>query len=268
MNEEVGCVEGLSRHHTVAAMTRAERARTVVAAGSHLPWSIGDDLVVAPYFEIDGTPVLLARRDDAERLLAAGHTTVQLNPLPGLGVVLLAGRVRPVDLAPNALNAQRLVDAARAYREQHIDCRDTCGTIGSDLIEVVLDRVMITDPDNYAFAPIDLDDYENTEPDEVIAQGAAVAEHLTESHGADVAALAALMLAVPTSSVLAASVDWIDRRGMDVSVIDLTGSRPLRVHFDHPLSSVQDLGRELHVMLHDPASHLRTPRPASPTIEP
>ena len=263
MNEEVSHIEGPSRHHTVAAMTRAERARTVVAAGSHLPWSIGDDLVVAPYFEIDGAPVLLTRRDDAERLLAAGHTTVQLNPLPGLGVVLLAGRVRPVDLGPGAPNAQRLVDAARHYREQHVDCRDTCGAIGSDLIQVVLDRVMITGPDNYAFVPVDLDAYEDTEPDEVIAQGAAVAEHLTESHAEDVAVLAAMMLEVPVVSVLAASVDWIDRLGIDISVIDVTGSQPLRAHFDRPLSCVQDLGRELHAMLHDPASHLRTTRPTA-----
>ena len=86
---------GSSRDRAIAALTPAVRARTILAAGSWLPWRADDLKRQAPYLDQDGTPLLVVERTTADGLVRAGDVSVASDALPELGMLELAGRAWP-----------------------------------------------------------------------------------------------------------------------------------------------------------------------------
>ena len=237
------------RHAVVAALSPATRARTALAACSWLSWSTPDGLLDdhpdhsrAPYFDSSGSPVLLVERRTSDELLELGHAATELAALPELGLVRLQGELWPV--AGNAY-----LNALRQFRLEHAECADCCGPRRSHLIGLRVDRVEVTDPDDGEVTSVDLDDYAAADPDPVITHSLSVRGHLNAMHGDDLIRMASRTLALPAEDVLAVSVDWIDAWGLEISVIDEDGAGTHRLPFRNPLTTMDDLGGQLHAFL-------------------
>lgn len=234
----------------VNAMSPALRARTILAAAGPAPWQIDDtEVVVAPFFELDGCPVLLLEPEYTSALLVAGRVRARLDLLPALGQVLLSGYVVPA--------GDEYAESAAHYRAEHAHCDAICGTDDRDLLRVVVDRVRITAPDGDAFAPVDVETYRATAPDDLLVECLAIAEHLNQDHGGELITLGSRLAEVPEQSVAAVTVDWIDAVGLDLSVIDVHGAQSVHADFHHRLTSARVLGAELHHMVLNPLSRLR-----------
>ena len=104
----------------ISALSPACRARTILAAGSWLPWRTDDVALHAPYIEQDGTPMLLVERATADELLSAGTVSIESAALPELGVLRMVGSVWP------AADDSQLA-ALRQFRNEHAACSDCCG---------------------------------------------------------------------------------------------------------------------------------------------
>lgn len=233
----------------VNAMSPAQRARTVLAAAGPVPWQIDETTVVAPFFELDGCPVLLLEPEDTAAVLVAGRVSAHLDLLPALGQVLLSGYVLPA--------GEECAEAAAHYRVEHARCDAHCGTADRELVRVVIDRVRITAPDGDAFAAVAVETYRATPPHRLLVECLAIAEHLNQDHPAELITLGSRLVEVSENSLVAVAVDWIDDGGIDLSVIDTDGARSVHADFHHPLTSVRALGAELHHMVSDPLSRLR-----------
>ena len=109
-----------ARDTAISALSPACRARTILAAGSWLPWRTEDVALHAPYIEQDGTPMLLVERATADDLLTAGEVSIESDALPELGVLRLVGSVWP------AVDDSQLA-ALRQFRSEHAACSDCCG---------------------------------------------------------------------------------------------------------------------------------------------
>lgn len=240
----------LLRHAVVASLSPATRARTALAGCSWLSWSSRDDgfgdhrdhQIRAPYFDSSGSPILLVERRTSDELLDLGHASTELAALPDLGLVRLQG-----DLWPVAGNAY--LNALRQFRLEHAECADCCGPRRSHLIGIRIDRVEVSDPANGRVTAVDLDEYAAAEPDPVIAHSLSVRGHLNAMHGDDLIRMASRTLALPAEIVLAVSVDWIDAWGLEISVIDENGAGTHRLPFRTPLTTMDDLGGQLHAFL-------------------
>ncbi len=234
------------RQAVVATLSPAIRARTALAACSWLSWSSPDDhpdqLSRAPYFDSSGSPVLLVERRTSDELLDLGHAATDLAALPELGLVRLQGELWPV--AGNAY-----LNALRQFRLEHAECTDCCGPRRSHLIGLRVDRVQVTDPGDGEVTSIDLDEYAAAEPDPVITHSLSVRGHLNAMHGDDLIRMASRTLALPVEGMLAVSVDWIDAWGLEISVIDEDGAGTHRLPFRIPLTTMDDLGGQLHAFL-------------------
>lgn len=233
----------------VNAMSPAQRARTVLAAAGPVPWQIDGTDVIAPFFELDGSPILLLEPEHTSTLLVAGRATVRLDLLPALGQVILSGYVVPA--------GEEYTEAAAHYRAEHAHCDAICGTGDRDLVRVVVDRVRITAPDGGAFATVDVGAYRASAPHGLLVECLAVAEHLNQDHPGELITLGSRLVGVREDSLLAVSVEWIDANGLDLGVIDVDGATSVHADFHQPLTSVNALGAQLHHMLMDPSSRLR-----------
>ncbi len=230
------------REAVVASLSPATRARTALAACSWLAWATDDDQSRAPYFDSSGSPVLLVERRTSHELLDLGYAATELGALPELGVVRLQGTLWPV--AGNAY-----LDALRQFRLEHAECADCCGPRRSHLVGLRVDRVEVSGPGGGAVTTVDLDDYALAAPDPVITHSLSVRGHLNAMHGDDLIQLAARTLELPPESVLAVSVDWIDAWALEISVIDESGALTHRLPFRTPLTTMDDLGGQLHAFL-------------------
>lgn len=230
-------------------MSPAQRARTVLATTGPTPWQINDTALVAPFFELDGCPVLLLEPEDTSAVLVAGRVSAHLDLLPTLGQVLLSGYVVPA--------GEECAEAAAHYRVEHARCDAHCGTADRDLVRVVVDRVRITAPDGDSYAAVDLEAYRATSPHWLLVECLAIAEHLNQDHPGELITLGSRLVEVSQNSLAAVTVDWIDDGGIDLSVIDTDGAQSVHADFHHPLTSVRALGAELHHMVSDPLSRLR-----------
>jgi len=214
----------------------------VLAAGTWLSWNTDDHSFSAPYFEQGGEPVLLVERQASEALLSAGYAISESHLLPELGTLRLGGALWPVA-------GDTYLAAVREFRLLHAECADCCGPLRSHLVGVRLDRVELAPPGADGFIPIRLDAYAAAVPDPVIGESVRVRTHLNSEHSGDLLLMASRLLGVPTDELAAASVDWIDAHGLDLTVIDDQGSHTLRCPFRQPLTTMDDLGRRLHWLL-------------------
>ena len=149
-----------ARDLAIAALSPAVRARTILAAGTWLPWRTEDAVAYAPYLEQDGTPMLEVEREVAEGLLAAGEVSIECDVLPELGVLQLIGCVWP------ATDSQ--LSALHQFRADHAGCADCCGPTRTNLVGVRVNAVTVAAADRLMV--VDLDAYAAAQPDAVIAQ--------------------------------------------------------------------------------------------------
>ena len=226
----------------MAALSPAIRARTALAACSWLSWSPDDEESRAPYFEQSGFPVLLVERQTSVQLLDAGYAEAELVALPEMGTVRLSGALWPV--AGNDYLA-----AVRHFRLEHAECADCCGPRRSHLVGIRVETVEVADPTSGQTEPVDLDAYAAAAPDPIIAHSLSVRAHLNAGHHDDLLLLASRMLGTPSERLVAAAVEWIDAWGLELAVIDDEGASSHRLPFRVPLTTMDDLGGQLHQLL-------------------
>lgn len=232
------------RESAIAALSPACRARTILAAGTWLPWRTEAAAEQAPYLEQHGTPLLLVERATADGLLDAGEVSIESGALPELGVLQLRGSVWP------AVDDGQLA-ALRQFRSEHAGCADCCGPLRTQLIGVRVDAVVLAG--GGATTLIDLDAYVDAQPDPVIARSLRVRMHLNADHADDLMVLAARLFGRPQRQLAGVSVEWIDTLGLDLTVIDEVGASSIRLPFRVPLTSMDDLGDRLHHVLDESA---------------
>lgn len=232
---------GSTRDLAIAALTPAVRARTILAAGSWLPWRAGDTERHAPYLDQDGTPLLVVEQAGADDLLQAGEVTIASDVLPELGTLELLGSVWPAV-------ADGQLAALRRFRADHTACADCCSPLRTHLIGVRVDTVALAAPDTGRWS-IDLDAYAAARPDPVIAHSLRVRAHLNREHAADLVILASRLFGTPPAQLAGVSVDWIDALGLDLAVIDGRGATAVRLPFRTPLTTMDDLSGRLDRLL-------------------
>lgn len=230
------------RQAVVASLSPATRARTALAACSWLSWSPDCDDGRAPYFEQSGAPVLLVERHTSAQLLEVGYAEAELIALPEVGTVRLSGALWPV--AGNAY-----LDEVRHFRLEHAECADCCGPRRSHLVGIRVESVEVVDPGSGKTEAVDLDAYATAAPDPIIAHSLNVRAHLNAGHADDLVRLASRMLGIPSGRVVAAAVEWIDAWGLELAVIDTDGATTHRLPFRVPLTTMDDLGGQLHALL-------------------
>jgi hypothetical protein len=232
------------RDAAIAALSPACRARTILAAGTWLPWRTEDTAQHAPYLDQDGTPLLLVERATADELLAAGVVSIESDALPELGVLRLRGSVWP------AVSDGQLA-ALRQFRAEHAACTHCCGLLRTSLVGVRVDAVALAT--GGSATPIDLDTYVDARPDSVIARSLRVRMHLNTDHADDLLVLAARLFGRRRDHLAGVAVEWIDNLGLDLAVIDEDGASSVRLPFRVPLTTIDDLGGRLHHLLHEAA---------------
>ena len=233
-----------ARDTAISALSPACRARTILAAGSWLPWRTDDVALHAPYIEQDGTPMLLVERATADDLLSAGEVSIESDAMPELGVLQLVGSVWP------AVDDSQLA-ALRQFRSEHAACSDCCGPLRTHLIGVRVDAVALAA--SGTVLPVDLDAYVEARPDPVIARSVSVRAHLNTDHADDLVILAARLFGTPRHELAAVTVEWIDTHGLDLGIIDGEGASAVRLPFRVPLTNMDDLGGRLHHLLSEAA---------------
>jgi hypothetical protein len=227
----------------VASLSPAARARTALAACSWLSWSPAESNDGwAPYFEQGGAPVLLVERQTSVRLLSVGYAEAELVALPELGIVRLGGALWPV--AGNAY-----LEAVRHFRLEHAECVDCCGPRRSHLVGIRVESVEVVDPSTGWSEAVDLDAYATAAPDPILAHSLNVRAHLNTGHSKDLVRLASRMLDIANEKLVAAAVEWIDAWGLELAVIDDQGATTHRLPFRRPLTTMDDLGGQLHALL-------------------
>ncbi len=234
----------IARDTAISALSPACRARTILAAGSWLPWRTEDVALDAPYIEQDGTPMLLVERATADDLLSAGEVSIESDALPELGVLRLVGSVWP------AVDDSQLA-ALRQFRSEHAGCSECCGPLRTHLIGIRVDAVALAA--SGTVLPIDLDAYVEAQPDPVIARSVSVRAHLNADHADDLVILAARLFGTPRHELAAVTVEWIDTHGLDLGIIDEEGASAVRLPFRVPLTNMDDLGGRLHRLLDEAA---------------
>jgi hypothetical protein len=230
------------------ALSPAVSARTVLAAGTWLTWSVDGEPQHAPYFEDDGTPVLVLERRTSEALLRAGTLSTTSYVLPRLGVLRFSGSVWPVA-------GRAFLAAVQQFRLQHAECEDCCGPLRSHLVGVRLEDVAFAVGGAGVFQPVDLDAFLAATPDPILTRSVQVRAHLNADHHDELRILASRLLGVPEPRVAATTLDWIDAQGVDLTVIGEEGSGTYRFPFRVPLTAMDDLGGRLHQLLNHPGAH-------------
>ena len=235
-----------ARDLAVATLSPPCRARTILGAGTWLPWRTDDHGMLvegqAPYLEQDGTPMLLVERATADDLLRAGEVAIESAALPELGVLRLVGSVWPAV-------ADGQLAALRQFRSEHAACSDCCGPLRTHLVGVRVDTVALAA--SGSVLPVDLDAYVDARPDPGITRSLRVRMHLNADHGDDLRVLAARLFGRRPAELAGVRVEWIDALGLDLAVIDEEGASSVRLPFRVPLTSMEDLGERLHRVLDD-----------------
>lgn len=226
----------------MAALSYAQRARSVVTACPTLAWVSGDEAGIAPYYEECGSPMVLATDQAATALLETNTGRVEFGLHPRVGMVRLCGQFWP-------LAGQHAQDSLEAERRRHADCLDCPTWRFSRVIGLQVVTVAIRLPGESGYRPIELDDYVLAEPDPMVAVGATMAAHLNADHGAEIAELAAAQLKMPAADVIGARIGVVDAAGFELSVVDLLGGRDVRVPFEIPPSTPSDLPDAMHAVI-------------------
>ena len=82
-----------------------------------------------------------------------------------------------------------------------------------------------------------------------------VRSHLNAEHHEELRILASRLLAVPEVEIAGATLEWIDALGVEVAVIGSEGARSFRFPFRVPLTSMDELGGQLHRLLNQPGPY-------------
>lgn len=231
-----------------AALSAAESARTVLAAGSRLTWAADGEDHHAPYFEDNGTPVLVVNRLTSEDMLDAGSLSTTSYVLPRLGVLRLGGSAWPVA-------GDTFLASVRQFRLTHAECDDCCGPLRSHLVGVRVEWVELAAGGAGVFEPVDVDDFLAAAPDPILAHSVQVRSHLNAEHHEELRMLASRLLLMPEGDVAAAALEWVDAQGVELAVIGEEGSQTFRFPFRVPLTTMDDLGGQLHRLLNQPGPH-------------
>lgn len=220
-----------------SSLAPAERARTVVAAGTQVQVAVDGRLVRAPYVDLDGTPVLVVAAEHADALGSSSLLCLRMVGPGDLGTVVLSGMLAPLSAESVRPTDREVVDAAlrSAARE---------GVAGV-LLQLVVEDVVLTHPGRPGAAPLTLADYAAASPHEVLARGWVLARHLNVHHRADVATIGAGVRAVRPSELAAAEVTAIDPGGLDLQLVDVDGGWQYRVPFRGPCRDLAEAGEEI-----------------------
>lgn len=224
----------------LVALTRAQRARTAVAACDAVRWPDSDEQGPMPFVEQDGSLLLIVTDEQRRQLLGLGGGCVALDA-KALGAVRLHGNFWPVaDVA-----ARDLVDEIRAC---HAECLNCPGQRLSQLVGLQVELVELRMPGG-DYRHVDLHGYVLARPDRVLALGVQLQEHLNIAHGDEVIEAASALAGQQTGQVLSAQLDWIDGYGFEVSLIDVSGGRQLRCDFPTPVVDPDHLSEAVHQCL-------------------
>lgn len=233
---------------TAMSLSPAASARTVLAAGAWLTWTTDGGDHHAPYFEDSGTPVLVVDRSTRDDLLAAGSMSTTSYVLPSLGVLRISGSPWPVA-------NDTFLASVREFRLQHAECDDCCGPLRAHLVGVRIERVEFAPGGAGYFESVDVDAFLAAAPDPILTRSVRVRAHLNADHHEELRMLAARLLGLAGTDVAAATLEGIDALGVDLAVIGREGSRMFRFPFRVPLTSMDDLGGQLHQLLNQPGPY-------------
>ena len=220
-----------------ASLAPAERARTVVAAGTQVQVVVDGRPAQAPYVDLDGTPVLGVPAEHAEALRSASLLCLRMASPGGLGTVVLTGVLAPLSAESVRPADREAVDAALRSA--------ACEGVAGVLLQLVVEDVVLTQPGRRDPAALTLADYAAASPHEVLARGWVLARHLNAHHRADVATIGAGVRGVRPGELAAAEVTAIDPDGLDLQLVDLDGGWHYRVPFRTPCRDLGEVGEEL-----------------------
>jgi hypothetical protein len=220
-----------------STLAPAERARTVVAAGTQVQVVVNGRPARAPYVDLDGTPVLVVPAEHADALRTSSLLCLRMASPGGLGTVVLSGALAPLSAESVRPADREVVDAAVRSAERE-------GVAGV-LLQLVVEDVVLTHPGRRGAAPLTLADYAAASPHEVLARGWVLARHLNARHRADVATIAAGVRGVRRAELAAAEVTGIGPDGLDLQLVDLDGGWQYRVPFRQPCRDLAEVGEEL-----------------------
>ncbi len=220
------------------ALSPARRARTALAASSVIHWDHDGESTEAAFLEEAGSLMLLVSAPIGRRLLDIGTGQVAFGELNSIGDVRLSGDFWPV--------AGQVADLTmRELRSWHAQCGDCPSRVATDLVGLQVEKVEARLPGE-PFRRVDLDDYQQAMPDDIIAVGLRLAAHLNLEHHDAARQAAAALVDVSPDDLLAARVDWIDATGIELSVIDAGGGHRWRAGFAERVTCAEQLPSAVH----------------------
>lgn len=203
---------------SLLTLTPAQRARTALAACSFVSWCHDGETGVAPFLEEDGSLLLLVNRPVSRQLLGASAGQVEVGLNASIGVLRLSGNFHRVD-------AEIADPTLRMVQEWHSQCQDCPGRTATHLVGLKVERV-----EQWSFGEgfldVELDSYRSAQPDDLLALGIRLADHLNSDHPGEVREVASALTG--TEDLLAARIEWVDSTGLELSMIDLHGSQRIR----------------------------------------
>lgn len=239
---------------TVATLTHAERARTLVSAlKTGTLCTLGTDPAGYPYGSFTtmafdrGNPVFLLSalaehtknlmRDPRASLLVA--ESVAADPLAN-GRVTLLGKCTRLD-ANDGPSARDAYLALHPNANHYVDFTDFgFWKLGVESIRYI---------GGYGrMSWIPVDEWEAAEADPIAPLAARILKHMNDDHEQDMVVMCrGLTRATDTRS---ATMTSIDRLGFEMSAVTSYGPRPIRLGFDAPISTSADAREALVAMVH------------------
>lgn len=223
---------------------RGRLARTVVSGAGRGELSVAGTTpgISCVIIDLDGEPLLAVPTDHVA--VAAGR----------------AGRLARLDLTSSAAEqvslagrltlanpAQALAEAGDWEGRVIAAClRD-----GAQLVRFTVETVTLGRADALRRHVVSLDDYAMAEPDLVSAHSPRITEHLNHAHTAQLRHAAAHLLGKTTDGIIGARLADLDAHGVELWGIDDAGAHCIRLVFERPASSVEDLVDVLRAALQD-----------------
>ena len=227
-------------HPSAASMPDPVRARTVLAACSSVGWTREGETYTAPFVDEAGSLLMMVAEDVRNDLLEAGTGRLELAATPAIGVVQLVGTFWPVATSV----AQNVLAEVRAC---HVECADCPNRRITHLVGMQVDQVELQAEGDFCL--VDLDAYAVAEPDWFVAVGVNVSDHINAVHQDDVVDAASRFAAEPPEAILTAQIAWMDRSGFEISLIDESGGRWIRVDYSRPVVAPDRLSEAAHAAL-------------------
>lgn len=253
-----GVVQAVEQKLPPRQPTNAERARTIVSnnrlavlslvmtetvvpVGFVIPYSV--DEAGVPYFGVRSgmvTTMQLRQRMPVSVTVAESPLTASHAGFNG-GVTIL-GKLDQV-----SRNDRHFDDIVQFYgRMQPVEAA-AVKRGASDLFRITVAVILMTAPTNDGEAlRIEADEYGDASSDALAAVAPSLVSHLDNDHGGSLVLLCRAFGGQPDAS--SARLAGIDQHGMDLLVVTPKGRESVRLNFGHPVSTAEEVRRELATM--------------------